>query len=106
MIVVAYLAVSPLAGMLFGGAGDPVVGDRAAGRRRSATLIAGAVALSARSSLTTWVRVSAAGLELAAQESDPVLLAWADIKHDRRYAGWARAPCWRSHRWIWTGCTR
>ena len=44
-------------------------------------LIAGAVALSARSSLTTWVRVSRAGLELAAQESDPVLLAWADIKH-------------------------
>ena len=80
VIVVAYLVVSPLAEMLVSGESEPwwatlpqagVIG----------TLIAGAIALSARSSLTTWVRVSRAGLELAAQESDPVLLAWADIKH-------------------------
>ena len=80
VLVVAYLAVSPLVGMLLNSADDPwwrtalqavVLG----------ALVAGAVTLSARSSLTTWVRVSRAGLELAAQGSDPVLLAWPDIKH-------------------------
>ncbi len=80
VVVVAYLAVAPLAGMLLDSADDPwwlttlqalVIGG----------LVAGTVTLSARSSLTTWVRVSGAGLELAAQGSDPVLLAWADIAH-------------------------
>jgi hypothetical protein len=80
VVVVAYLAVSPLVTVLLDGAGDPwwvtllqavVIG----------VLFAGTVTLSARSSLTTWVRVSRAGLELAAQGSDPVLLAWPDIRH-------------------------
>ncbi len=80
VLVVAYLAVSPLVGMLLDGADDPwwqtgaqavVIGG----------LVAGALTLSARSSLTTWIRVSGAGLELAAQGSDPVLLAWPDVAH-------------------------
>jgi hypothetical protein len=79
VVVVAYLAVSPLVNLLLGEAGDPwwtapvqaaVVG----------LVVASAFALSARSSITTWVRVSAAGLELAAQGSDPVLLTWTDIR--------------------------
>jgi hypothetical protein len=80
VIVVAYLAVAPLAEMLLSGAGDPWwVASSQAGV--IGALIAGTIALTARSSLPTWVRTSGAGLELAAQESDPVLLAWADIKH-------------------------
>ena len=79
-IVVAYVAVSPLVDALLDSADDPwwltliqavVIGG----------LVAGAFAFSARSSLSTWVRVSSAGLELAAQGSDPVWLAWADIEH-------------------------
>jgi hypothetical protein len=80
VIVIAYLVVSPLAEMLLGGTDGPwwlpLPQAGAIG-----VLGAGAFALSARSSLTTWVRISGAGLELAAQESDPVLLAWPDIKH-------------------------
>ena len=80
VIMVAYLAVSPLVRMVLADADDPwwltllqggVIG----------VLVAGALAFSARSSLSTWVRVSSAGLELAAQGSDPVWLAWADIQH-------------------------
>ena len=80
VIMVAYLAVSPLAGLILDDADDPwwltgvqalVIGG----------LVAGAFAFSARSSLSTWVRVSSAGLELAAQGSDPVWLTWADIEH-------------------------
>ena len=80
VIVIAYLAVSPLVRMVLADADDPwwltliqagVIG----------VLVAGAFAFSARSSLSTWVRVSSAGLELAAQGSDPVWLAWADIQH-------------------------
>ena len=41
--------------------------------------VAGVYLVTARSSLATWVRVSDGGLELAAQGSDPVLLAWPDI---------------------------
>ncbi|MGX6602416.1 hypothetical protein ACWKSP_09820 [Micromonosporaceae bacterium Da 78-11] len=44
-----------------------------------AALAAGAYAYSTRAALATWVRVSAGGLELAAQGSDPILLAWPDI---------------------------
>lgn len=79
-LVVSYLAVSPLVELLLGAEHDPwwltlvqglVIGG----------LVAGAFAFSARSSLRTWVRVSSAGLELAAQGSDPVWLAWSDIEH-------------------------
>jgi hypothetical protein len=79
VIVVAYVLVSPLVGVLLD-ADDPwwltLVQAAVLG-----ALVAGAIGLSARSSLSTWVRISRAGLELAAQGSDPVLLAWPDVKH-------------------------
>lgn len=79
VIVVAYAAVSPLVGLMFD------TDDRwwltLVQAAVIGVLVAGAFGLSARSSLTTWVRVSGAGLELAAQGSDPILLSWADIEH-------------------------
>jgi len=45
-----------------------------------AALAAGGYVLSSRAALATWVRISAGGLELAAQGSDPVLLAWSDVR--------------------------
>ncbi|MCA2218659.1 hypothetical protein [Jidongwangia harbinensis] len=77
-VVVAYLLVSPLVNRLVGDADD--LASTAVQAVVVGTLVAGGFALSARSSLPTWVRVSAAGLELAAQGSDPVLLAWPDIR--------------------------
>ncbi|WP_328462310.1 hypothetical protein OHA21_34880 [Actinoplanes sp. NBC_00393] len=77
-LIVAYVAVSPIVGWITGDSGDPwwvtalqavVIG----------ACVAGTYALSARAALPTWVRVSAGGLELAAQDSDPILLDWADI---------------------------
>ena len=79
VIAVAYLTVSPLAEMLLDGTDGPWWVPLA--QAGAIGVLGGTFALSARSSLTTWVRISGAGLELAAQESDPVLLAWADIKH-------------------------
>jgi hypothetical protein len=78
ILLITYAASAPLVSLLIGNTGDPwwstllqaVV---------IAVLVAGGYAFSARAALTTWVRVSAGGLELAAQGSDPVLLAWADI---------------------------
>jgi len=78
-IVVAYLAVTPLVELIVGDTGPWWSAPMQAAVIGLST--AGAVAFSARSSITTWVRVSAAGLELAAQGSDPVLLDWPDIKH-------------------------
>jgi hypothetical protein len=78
VIVVAYLAVAPLVRLIVG---DDPWWSAAAQAAVIGLLVAGAVALSARSSITTWVRVSSAGLELAAQGSDPVLLDWQDIRH-------------------------
>ena len=78
VLATAYLAVAPLVSLVLGDPGDPwwstilqamVVG----------VLVAGGYVLTSRSSLTTWVRVSDGGLELAAQGSDPVLLAWSDV---------------------------
>jgi hypothetical protein len=46
-----------------------------------AVVVAAAYCVTARSALSTWVRASSGGLELAAQGSDPVLLAWPDIDH-------------------------
>ena len=78
ILVITYLAVAPVVSLVLDDAADPwwptlvqavVIG----------ALVAGAYAVTARSSLTTWVRVSDGGLELAAQGSDPVLLAWPDI---------------------------
>src|SRR5919112_1335323 len=79
VIVVAHLAVAPLVPLIVGG--DGPWWSAPAQAAVIGSLVAGAVALSARSSITTWVRVSAAGLELAAQGSDPVLLDWQDITH-------------------------
>jgi hypothetical protein len=80
LFVVAYLIVSPLVSLLLGDDGDPwwqTLAQAAA----IAIAVAGGLAFSSRSSLATWVRVSSAGVELAAQGSDPVWLAWADIEH-------------------------
>ncbi|KUL21926.1 hypothetical protein [Actinoplanes awajinensis] len=78
VLMLSYLAVSPIVGWIARDTGDPwwvtalqavVVG----------TAVAAFYALSARAALSTWVRISAGGLELAAQGSDPVLLAWDDV---------------------------
>jgi hypothetical protein len=78
ILIVSYLAVSPLVALIVSGSGTSwsstvsqavVIG----------ALVAGAYAYSARAALDTWVRVSAAGLELAAQGSDPIMLDWSDI---------------------------
>ena len=79
VIVVAHLAVAPLVPLIVGE--DDPWWSAPAQAAVIGLLVAGAVVLSARSSITTWVRVSAAGLELAAQGSDPVLLDWQDIRH-------------------------
>ncbi|GAA4930933.1 hypothetical protein [Actinoplanes utahensis] len=78
VLMVAYLAVSPLIGWVAGGSGDPwwVIAAQAA---LVGAGVAGAYALSARAALPTWVRVSSGGLELASQDSDPILLDWSDI---------------------------
>ena len=78
-LLVAYLAVSPLVALTLE-TDDPWWLTLLQGGVIGA-MVAGAVGVSARSSLSTWVRVSRAGLELAAQGSDPVLLSWADIAH-------------------------
>jgi len=44
---------------------------------------AGLYAWSTRGALKTWIRISSGGLEVAAQDSDPILLAWPDIAHVR-----------------------
>ncbi|MDY7089278.1 MAG: hypothetical protein SYR96_29745 [Actinomycetota bacterium] len=81
LLMVSFALVAPIATLL---------GDSGAGRpwwqtalqaAVIAALAAGAYSYSTRGSLKTWVRVSSGGLELAAQDSDPILLDWADIKH-------------------------
>ncbi|WP_430780846.1 hypothetical protein [Actinoplanes sp. G11-F43] len=77
VLMVAYLAVSPVIGWISGDA-DPwwVIATQAMVIGVGA---AGAYTVSARAALPTWVRVSSGGLEMAAQDSDPILLDWADI---------------------------
>jgi hypothetical protein len=77
-VLLAYVAVSPLVELLMGAPDDPWWSTVAQGAVIGA-LVAGGYAVSARSGLSTWVRASSGGLELAAQGSDPVLLAWPDI---------------------------
>lgn len=79
-LLVAYVLVSPLVALLMGAPEDPWWSTLAQGAVVGA-LVAGGYALSSRSALSTWVRASSGGLELAAQGSDPVLLAWPDIDH-------------------------
>ncbi|PRY28301.1 hypothetical protein CLV70_10893 [Pseudosporangium ferrugineum] len=80
VLLVAYVAVSPLVALLLGAPHDPWWSTAAQGAV-IATLTAGGYALSSRSALRTWVRSSSGGLEVAAEGSDPVLLAWPDIEH-------------------------
>jgi hypothetical protein len=78
VLLITYLATAPLVSLVIGDTGDPWWSTMLQAVVIAA-LAAGAYAFSARSALTTWVRISAGGLELAAQGSDPVLLAWSDI---------------------------
>jgi hypothetical protein len=73
-----YAASAPLVSLLIGDTGDPWWSTLSQAAVVGAA-VGGGYAFSARAALTTWVRVSAGGLELAAQGSDPVLLAWSDI---------------------------
>ncbi|MEU4562131.1 hypothetical protein AB0F72_27420 [Actinoplanes sp. NPDC023936] len=77
-LLVAYLVVSPVVARFARDTGEPwwVTAVQAAAVAAGA---AGVYTLSARGSLQTWVRVSEAGLELAAQDSDPILLEWRDV---------------------------
>lgn len=77
-LLVAFLAVAAL--------GDLVLGDPVGPWWPTvlqailvSTTVAGLYLVTARSTLATWVRVSDAGIEVAAQGSDPVLLAWRDV---------------------------
>ncbi|WP_433298037.1 hypothetical protein ACQP2F_42390 [Actinoplanes sp. CA-030573] len=80
LLMVSFGAVSPIAALLAGGTGNPwwQTGLEAAA---ISMLAAGAYAWSTRGALKTWIRLSSGGLELAAQDSDPILLAWPDIAH-------------------------
>ncbi|GIF10843.1 hypothetical protein [Actinoplanes teichomyceticus] len=78
VLMLAYLVVSPVVGRIARDTGDPWWVTAVQAVIVGAT-VAAFYSLSARAALTTWVRVSAGGLELAAQGSDPVLLAWADV---------------------------
>ena len=78
ILSVSYLAVSPLVALIVRGGGETARSTVAEAVVIGA-VVAAAYAWSSRAALTTWVRVSAAGLELAAQGSDPIMLAWADI---------------------------
>ena len=79
-LFVAYVAVSPVVAYLLGAPRDSWW-STCAQAAVIGVLVAGGYALSSRSALRTWVRASSGGLELAAQGSDPVLLAWPDIDH-------------------------
>jgi hypothetical protein len=79
ILLVSYLAVSPLVALIVRGGGDSG-GSTVMQALLIGGVVAAAYAWSARAALNTWVRVSAAGLELAAQGSDPILLAWEDIE--------------------------
>jgi hypothetical protein len=78
ILMITYLATVPIVNLILDDAADSWWSTVAQAVVIGA-VAAGAYAASARSALTTWVRVSAGGLELAAQGSDPVLLAWADV---------------------------
>ena len=81
LLMVSFALVAPLAALLGEGGSGNRWWQTAAQAAVVAALAAGAYVFSTRGSLRTWVRVSSGGLELAAQESDPIMLAWADIKH-------------------------
>jgi hypothetical protein len=78
ILIISYISVSPLVALIAGDAGTSW-GPTAVQAVVIGALVAGAYAYSSRAALETWVRISAAGLELAAQGSDPILLTWSDI---------------------------
>ena len=78
ILIVSYVSVSPLVALIVAGGGTSW-SSTALQAVVIGAVAAGAYAYSSRAALDTWVRVSAAGLELAAQGSDPILLAWSDI---------------------------
>ncbi len=79
-VLIAYVAVTPLVTLVLGATSDPWWSTVIQGASIAA-VTAGIYALTSRSSLRTWVRASSGGLELAAEGSDPILLAWTDIDH-------------------------
>jgi hypothetical protein len=80
LLMISFGLVSPIVAVAVGGTGNPWW-QTALQAGLIAGLASAAYAYSTRASLTTWVRVSSGGLELAAQESDPILLAWSDVAH-------------------------
>jgi hypothetical protein len=77
-LIVAYLVASPAVAYFARDTGEPWW----ATALQAAAVAAGAAGIytiSARAALPTWVRMSDAGLELAAQDSEPVLIEWPDI---------------------------
>lgn len=78
ILAVAYAAAGPLVDLIVGGDRDPWWSTVPQGVVLGA-LVAAGCAYTARSSISTWVRVSDGGVELAAQGSDPVFLTWPDI---------------------------
>jgi hypothetical protein len=78
LMMISFGLVSPIVALVAGGTGNPWW-HTALQAGAIATIGSAGYAWSTRASLTTWVRVSSGGLELAAQESDPILLAWEDI---------------------------
>ena len=78
LLMVSFGAVSPIVALLAGGTGNPWW-HTALQAGTIGVLAAGGYAWSTRGALTTWIRCSSGGLELAAQGSDPILLDWADI---------------------------
>ncbi|GIF24493.1 hypothetical protein Ate02nite_72230 [Paractinoplanes tereljensis] len=79
LLMVSFAAVSPIVAIAVGGTGNPWWQTFTQAGAISA-VAAGLYAWSTRGALKTWVRVSSGGLELAAQDSDPILLAWEDIE--------------------------
>ncbi|MBB2946070.1 hypothetical protein FB565_005828 [Actinoplanes lutulentus] len=77
-LLIAYLLASPAVAWFARETGDPwwVIALQAIAVAAGA---AGLYTVSARAALPTWVRVSEVGLELAAQDSDPILLEWQDV---------------------------
>ena len=80
LLMISFRAVSPIVALLAGGTGNPWWQTALEAATISA-LAAGGYAWSTRGALKTWIRMSSGGLEVAAQDSDPILLAWPDIDH-------------------------
>jgi hypothetical protein len=82
VLVVAYVVVAALGNLVLGDPDEPWWSTLVQAMIVGGT-VAGVYLVTARSTLATWVRVSDGGLELAAQGSDPVLLAWSDVADAR-----------------------